>query len=289
MPKKLIVTKAAGEQEVFSESKLRTSMRESGAPRKLIDEIIYKIKHDARPGLSTSEIHRRALQSLKAHNRTYAARYNLKKGIMNLGPDGYPFEKYFAALLEHQGFAVSTNVIVQGNCITHEVDIIAEKHEENIHAIIEAKFHSHPGRKTGAKDALYTYARFLDIKAGWEAARSRGAKPRNAKLQCWLVTNTEMTIDAKKYCDCNGIKVIAWSHPNKTESLQGLVHHAGLYPITALTSLNDKQKKSLLRKGAVMCKDVVGNGKVIARAGVGQRQQKEVLAEAENLCGLDQE
>lgn len=285
MTTKLFVTKAIGDKESFSAAKLRRSMLDSGASAEVINDVIRKIKTHVKPGVSTAEIHRLAFRLLKSANRTYAARYNLKKAIMEIGPDGFPFEQYFANLLEHQGFKTQTNVIVNGSCITHEVDIFAEKHKENIHALIEMKFHGKPGRKTRSKDALYTYARLLDIQKNWEFKKSRGAKPKKATLQGWLVTNTEMTRNAINYCNCIGMKVIAWSYPEDGTSLQGMVHNEALYPITVLTSLNHKQKKDILNKNIVMCFDLLKNRSVLKSAGLKAGQIDRVLQEVNELCG----
>lgn len=285
MAKKLFVTKAVGKKESFSAAKLRRSMLDSGASAEVINGVIRKIKTHVKPGVSTAEIHRLAFRLLKSANRTYAARYNLKKAIMEIGPDGFPFEQYFANLLEHQGFKTQTNVIVDGHCITHEVDIFAEKYKENIHALIEMKFHGKPGRKTRSKDALYTYARLLDIQKNWEFKKSRGAKPKKATLQGWLVTNTEMTRNAINYCNCVGMKVIAWSYPEDGTSLQGMVHNEALYPITVLTSLNHKQKKDILNRNVVMCFNLLENKKVLQSVGLKSGQIDRVLQEVNELCG----
>ena len=283
---KLVVKKASQEQEPFSAVKLRRSMLDSGASEKVINDIIRKIRNHLVPGTSTAQIHRLASNMLKVADRTYAARYNLKKAIMQLGPDGFPFERYFGQLLVHFGYKVKTNVVVNGQYITHEVDVIAEKHQENIHAIIEAKFHSHPGRKTGSKDALYTYARFLDIQNEWENRKKKGAKPKKGKLQSWLVTNTEMSSNAIDYCNGVGIKVVAWSYPdNSDQSLQGMIHSTGLYPVTTLTSLNNQDKKSLIKQDVILCKNLLDNRQVLRRAKLSQRQIENVLSETDKLCG----
>lgn len=287
MTKKIFVTKAEGDKEPFSVPKLRKSMFDSGASKKVIDSVIKKIQSHVRPGVSTSQIHRLAFQSLKSANKTYAARYNLKKAIMRLGPDGFPFERYLAALLERQGYEVFTNVVVQGKCITHEVDVIAEDTKRNVHAIIEAKFHSRPGRKTGSKDALYTYGRFLDIKEGWKIKERKGAKPRGAKLESWLVTNTEMTYNAINYCNCVGIKPIAWSYPHSDKNIQGMIHNQCLYPITTLLTLNNSQKRILLDKNIILCSDLLKRREVLRKMGLKKGQVDQVILEVSNLCSVE--
>ena len=44
---------------------------------------------------------------------------------MELGPSGFPFEKLVGKILEQEGFETRVGVIVQGNCVQHEVDVIA--------------------------------------------------------------------------------------------------------------------------------------------------------------------
>jgi hypothetical protein len=85
---------------------------------------------------------------------------------MELGPSGFPFEKYVAEILKYQGYRVEVGVIVEGFCVKHEVDIIAEK--EAKHFMIECKFHNQPGTFCDVKIPLYINSRFLDIEKMWK-------------------------------------------------------------------------------------------------------------------------
>jgi len=51
----------------------------------------------------------------------------LKKAILQLGPTGYPFERFVGELLKYQGYEAKVGQIVQGNCVQHEVDVVAKK------------------------------------------------------------------------------------------------------------------------------------------------------------------
>jgi len=42
---------------------------------------------------------------------------------MNLGPTGYPFEKYIAKVLNTYNFTTKTNQVLNGKCVFHEVDV----------------------------------------------------------------------------------------------------------------------------------------------------------------------
>ncbi|OGY46501.1 MAG: hypothetical protein A2744_03580 [Candidatus Buchananbacteria bacterium RIFCSPHIGHO2_01_FULL_44_11] len=282
--KNIYITKAAGERELFSLDKLRHSLKKSGAKAQAIEGILNQIKKEVRPGMSTSTIYRLAFSLLKASGAHYAARYNLKRAIMALGPSGFPFEKYFAALLEKQGYQVQINQIFQGRCLSHEIDVVAEIPAENIHAIVECKFHVRPGAKTGSKDILYTHARFMDINNAWVAKRKIGAKPQSGELQSWLVTNTKVTSEVRKYGLCAGVKVTSWDYPAGS-SLQNFVEAEGLYPLTSLVTLNNDQKRYFLSQGVVLCKDLLNYQNQFKRLGLEGNKLIRLESEIQALCG----
>src|SRR5207247_2276596 len=100
-------------------------------------------------------------------------------------------------------------------------------------AAIEAKFHNSPGTRSEVHVALYTKARFDDIKI------------KNTITETWIVTNTKTTIDVNTYAQCVGMKIISWGYP-EGEGLRDLIEKAHLYPVTMLTSLNQNHKMTLL-------------------------------------------
>jgi len=235
------VIKAAGEVEPFSEEKVTSSLLRVGAERKLASEIVAQIKPRLYQNIPTFEIYSKVMSLLRERKKDLAEKYNLKKAIMDLGPTGYPFEKFIAGILKEVGHKVETNKIVLGKCVAHEVDIIAQNKERYM---IECKFHSIPGGRTDIKVALYTYARFLDI-----IERTKFDMP-------WLITNTKVTQEVKTYASCVGMRVTAWDYP-VGESLNEMIDESGLYPTTAITSLSEKRKRELLEKGIVFSRDFV--------------------------------
>jgi hypothetical protein len=101
---------------------------------------------------------------------------------MSLGPSGFPFEIYFAKILENYNYKTKVDNIIPGKIILHEVDIIAEKNKKKY--MIECKYHNEIGVHTKLHVAMYTYARFLDVK----------------KYDIpWLVTNTKCVDVALDY------------------------------------------------------------------------------------------
>jgi hypothetical protein len=121
--KEIIVTKASGEKVPFSVKKLQHSLERSGADDAIIDEVISELSHHLRDGISTKKIYKHAYNILRKISSSHAARYKLKQAIMELGPSGYPFEKFVGEILKFQGFTVKVGAIVEGHCVSHEVDM----------------------------------------------------------------------------------------------------------------------------------------------------------------------
>ena len=109
---------------------------------------------------------------------------------MGLGPTGFPFEKYIAEILKEYGYATKVGEVVKGYCVSHEVDVIAQKGKECF--MIECKYHNKRGRRLDVKVAMYIYARFLDIKRAQEKIKEH----KKHFHQAWLVTNTKCTREA---------------------------------------------------------------------------------------------
>jgi len=135
---KIFVTKASNESAEFSENKLRNSMKRAGATDEEVDKIVKQVYDKLYQGISTKNIYKIAFSLLRGSSKHVAAKYHLKGAIMELGPSGYPFEKFIGAILSHQGYNIKIGQIVKGQCVQHEIDVIAEKKDE--HIMIECKY-----------------------------------------------------------------------------------------------------------------------------------------------------
>lgn len=240
MPKTIHVLKASGEYEPFAEKRVLSSLRRAGASEQLASKILSQVKPQLYQGIPTQEIYQQVFQFLNQIRSPVASRYNLKSAIMQLGPSGYPFEKFIAGLLAQYGYQTKTNLILAGKCVTHEIDVAAEK--DNQKFMIECKFHNRPGVKTDIKVALYTYARLIDLSRHFD--------------QAWLITNTKTSSQVLGYAACAGLKITSWDYPPH-ESLRFLVDHSHLYPLTCLNSLSNSEKRILLEKGIVFYQDLL--------------------------------
>lgn len=273
----LEVTKASGEKVPFIEEKLRKSLLRSGAEEQQVQQILSEISFKLYSGIPTKKIYQLAFKMLKSGSKPFAARYRLKQGIMELGPSGFPFEKFIGEFLRYQGYQIKVGQIVKGKCVNHEIDVIAKK--DNLHFMIECKYHNLPGKVCNVKIPLYIQARFKDVEAMLLKIDGHEAKFH----QGWVVTNTRFTNDAIRYGTCAGLHLLGWDYP-KTENLKDQIDQMGLYPLTCLTTITTNEKQKLLDKNIVLCKEISENESLLLKIGITNSRIKTILEEASQLC-----
>ena len=271
------ITKASGEQQTYSRNKLCNSLKAAGAPKTLVNRVCRMVEKEIRPGMSTEEIARKTTKYLRKENPVLAAKYSLKQGIMELGPAGFLFEQYVAAILREYGYTAKTNKMMKGESgIFHEIDILAST--KDTHYVIEAKYHNRRGIKTDVKVAMYTFARLLDIE-------SYQKKREKEKHRAWLFTNTKFTKSAIQYAAYKSIKLTGWKYPKK-ESLEKLIEGKTLYPVTVLPSVNQYAKGRFALHNLYFAKDLVHfTSKHFQRMfGIRQKIAENIQKEAMALC-----
>lgn len=275
--KNIFIIKASGKSVPFSEQKLIQSLQRAGATDEIASAIANEVSHNIYEGMSTKNIYRIAFNLLKDRSGHLAARYHLKKAIMELGPSGYPFEKFIGEILKFMRYTVEVGKIVKGHCVNHEVDVIAQKDEK--HFMIECKYHNQQGVFSDVKVPLYIQARFKDIEQEWKEIPGHGTKFH----QAWVVTNTRFSSDAIQYGNCAGLKMLSWDYPRK-DSLKDLIDTMGLYPLTCLTTLTKPEKRSLLENKIVLCKELCSHPDLLKKIGMKQNRINTVLEEGNQLC-----
>ena len=95
----MMVTKSDGSLEPVDYNKVREALRRAGASRTLCDEVVESLQSKVYPNILSSKIYSLAFSELRDLRPGAAARFALKSALMKLGPDGYPFETFVAALL----------------------------------------------------------------------------------------------------------------------------------------------------------------------------------------------
>lgn len=242
------IVKASGEKEPFNKSKFCLSLKKAGAPGNIVDEVCSKIDEEMKPGMTTTQIFRKASQYLMKDDFIVAANYSLKRGIAALGPAGFNFEKFLAVVIGSLGYKVKLNQMMKGRCVTHEVDLSVEKGNE--HFLVEAKYHNGSGIKTHIDVAMYADARLQDIAFVEER---KEATRNNHKM--WLITNTEFTKTALKYGRCRNLKLTSWRNPAK-EGLKDIIIKNKLYPITVLPSVNKFAQEEFVKHDMMLARDL---------------------------------
>jgi len=273
--KDMLVTKADGTVEEFKPSKLRNSLKNSGAPKAEIEEIVTQIEAIAHDGIKTQDIYRHAFSLLRGAEASVTARYALRRALFGLGPTGFPFETFLARLYKRQGYDTRTGITMKGKCATHEIDLAAYKTD---HAFIaEAKFHARPGLKSDLQVAMYSYARLLDL-SDQKICNADVCGVKNLKL----ITNTKFTHAATKYADCVGVELLSWDYPKKG-NLYEMIDEYKLYPITVLQSLSVSQKQQLLAQNIVLCEDLVSNPSILNQLNLSASKMEALIFEARQL------
>jgi hypothetical protein len=273
----LNVVKADGQIVPFDIEKVRRSLRRARVDPDAIEMIADRVAGKIYDRIATSELYSIVFGELKTLQKGSAGKYNLKKAIFQMGPTGFPFEKLIGALFETEGFTTSTGQIVKGRCVSHEVDVVAEKGD--LHYDAECKFHSFQGKVCDVKHALYVHARFVDIGKELESRALNADRTHRG----WLVTNTRMTSEAIAYGTCVGLGLLSWDYPPE-KSLRERIDGSGLHPVTCLTTLSVKLKRQLLEKGIITCRDLIAGPQVLLEFGLSQPEIDEAIDEAYAIC-----
>lgn len=272
------IKKASGERVVFDPEKLRNSLFKAGASPEVIAQITKKITAKLTTATTTKSIYKQAYALLRQASQKLAGQYKLKTAMLEMGPSGYPFEHFVAKLLTHQGYQTEVGTHLKGSCLTHEVDIIAERPDEII--IGECKYHSRAGYKSDVKIPLYVHARFQDLSMGDEM------KDSGKKINCAIISNTRFTSDAEAYAQCYDIQLIAWDYPDKG-SLKQRIALSKHYPITCIHALTKKDKETLMHEGVVSCRQIFEEESILNR--FDQTKKNRVWSEIQAICQDEEE
>jgi hypothetical protein len=247
------ITKSSGAEEKFSPKKLQTSLQRSGLPNESCQKIARRVTQNLTPGMTTKEIYKKAFKLVQQESSLAAVHYSLKRAILELGPTGFEFEVFVSKYFQELGFDTSVDVIVQGEFVKHEIDVVAKASDSL--SFIECKFHNFVGRKNDIKVALYVKARWDDLKNGPEGKHL---------TDFYLVSNTIFSSDAIDYSKGTGLKLLGVNAPPEESFLEKIIHHK-LYPITSLKRLKKYVRDELLKNGVVICKELLQEKKFLLK------------------------
>ncbi len=270
--KKITVIKESGEKEDYNPSKVRDALRRAGLSSKAADEVIDRLEPKLYDGITTKKIYQTVYEFVDELKPEVSHRYNLKRALLEIGPAGYGFEDFTSKLLSLEGYRTEVRQIIQGKCVTHEIDVIAAKADDTY--LIECKFHNQAGLRCSIQTALYVYARYLDIAEGAKLGHCRKfTKP-------WLVTNTKFSDDVVKYADCMDIPLLGWRQP-LDNSLESRIDKTKCYPITVIPMNVDVRGRLLARKIITVFDIPESADKLVEIAGISLPRAKEIVERAE--------
>lgn len=270
------IIKADGTRELFDKEKLLRSLHKIGTEKIVAESIVRKIEDNLTEGDTTKEIYRQAFSLLKKHERPIALRYSLKRAIAELGPSGFPFEKFVSEMYKAQGYNTLTDQIAIGRCVPHEIDVVAYNDKELF--MMEAKFHTDFGSSSDLKVVLYVKARFEDLEKG---TYKYGGKERKMTKGI-LITNTKFSSTAIQYGECNNLNMIGWNYPQEN-NLHHMIMKYNLVPITVLTSITQSDKKMFLANDIVLSKQI-GDFGLLKSYGFDDLKAQAVIKEVYDLC-----
>jgi hypothetical protein len=271
------VVKYSGDTVDFNSNKLLKSLLKAGANPEQAQHIISTISAQLFDGMATKQIYKMAFALLKKNSNAHAARYNLREAIRMLGPAGFYFEKYIARLFESEGYKTKTNLVLQGKCVTHEIDVLIQKDSEM--GMVECKFHAGREVASDVKVPMYILSRFNDLKT-----KSHPFFDSKTPLtSCWIVTNNRFTTDAITFANCSGLQLLSWNYP-ENNCLKSKTDQNKLYPITCLTTLSLAEKEHLLQEDLLLVKDIFTHSSILNTIGLSSNRIQNVLKEARELC-----
>ena len=269
----------AGEIVEFEISKLENSLRNSGAGEQSLKRVLETILPKCFDGITTGELYRMAFEELKKISNSVAARYSLKKALLELGPAGFYFEQWIARVFQNIGYKTGTGQLIKGHSVTHEADVIAKKDEKTYW--VECKFRNAEDTKISVTTPMYVLSRINDI----SNIQYNLFGTKTEFTDGWLITNTYFTKDSIAFSEYYGLRLLSWDYP-KDKNIKSLVDQNALYPITCLTTLDGKQKQKLLEEKCVLAKELFNNQNLLNILELNEEKKSEVLKEARELMTI---
>lgn len=265
------VIKSSGEIERFSMAKFQKSLKRTGLQKKYCTQISKQVAAKVHPGIRTKDIYNETFRLIKQQSSLAAIHYSLKKAILELGPTGFIFELFVARYFESIGYTTYVGITLQGEFVTHEVDVVAMKN--NYQVYVECKFHNEVRTKNDIKTVLYVKARWDDLKNG----------PDGKYLRAFYVaSNTSFTQDAIAYAKGSGLNLLGLNAPEDESFLDKIKKHK-LYPITSLKKLKKRYCQDLIREKLILCSDLLNEKDILLKIGMNEEEIKSLYIDINKI------
>jgi hypothetical protein len=246
------VEDARGGVEEYEDAKIREAAVRAGFSEGQAHHIEERVRERAWDGITTKKLHSIVYEEMKKLDEPSAIRYRLRDAIAALNPEFHEFEKYIAQVLEMEGIEThwSPRPKPEGECIDHEIDVVAEV--DGTTYIVECKHHYHHHRYTGLDVPMRQWARLQDLRNGYE----KGVEHALDVDEAWVVVNTKLSRHAKEYAACKDVRMTAWKYP-EGEGLDAVVERHQAYPVTIL-DLPSHVRKELSKRNILTIQGLLG-------------------------------
>ena len=272
------VTKADGSKQPFDKQKIINTCLRLQATLEQAQSIADKIEARAYDGIPTKKILQMIFLYMKKYRPAIVYQIDLRQAIAMLRskPD---FEIFAAKLFEAMGYVVETNLIIQGRCVEHEIDVVARKEEEVI--LVEVKHHVNHHTYSGLDVFLQLNSTLEDLREGYEIGKN------NFRFtKAILICNTKVSEHAKRYALCKGLEFIAWKFPPE-KGLERIIEEYKLYPITFLKEIERNEAYKLADVDVVIVKQLLDDVEKISRkSGIGKNRILQLQKAAKIVLGI---
>jgi hypothetical protein len=263
------VTKADGMRQRFDKEKIVKTCIRMGVSPEDAEAIAQIIEKQSNEGITTKQILKAIFRETRKHKPQTKHVICLRESLSFLRP--HPdFERYIQLLLKEHGYAVTSNRLLHGRCVEHEVDAVIQKNGTTI--IVEVKHHANFHARTGLDESRIARAVLEDVNEGFQL----GLNDLQAD-GAMIVTNTKFSSHAKIYAACRNIRLIGWSYPLE-HGLQALIESKKLLPVTYLRNLRVSDRKQLLSAGFLLLRQLLKeNPKTLSKKTMVSRKTAESI------------
>ena len=275
----ILVTKADGTKQPFSKKKIVKTCLRMGANLSDSESIANQIEKKIYNGIPTKKILQMIFARIRKYKPIIKHQIDLRRALslINPAPD---FEQFIQLLLREHGYQVTSNQIISGKCVEHEIDAIARKDDKTY--IVEIKHHYKYHTPTSLDVSRISRAVFEDLTEGYEIGKN------NLKIDsAMIVCNTKLSQHAKRYANCRGIFHIGWSSPDNND-LQTMIEQKKMYPLTFLKELTINDRKKLVKNGMILVKQLAEKtpNEVRYQTGISKEKLESLIKYAKEIVSL---
>jgi len=276
----IYVTKADGSTQLYDRGRVLKTCLRMGVSREVADVVADKIEQKLYNGIKTRKILDHIFTLLNEYRPVISHLVNLRKALSLLNPMP-DFETYVRILLQEYGYTVTPNQIVQGKCVEHEIDGIAQK--EGITYCVEIKHHKNYHTRTDMDPVRISRAVFEDITEGYV----QGVNDVHID-RAMIVSNTKFSEQALQYADCRNIAHLGWNTP-VDQDLPTMIMEKNAYPVTYLKELTRPIRKKLLSANILLLQDLAESTphEIVEKTGIEKKPIEHLIEDAHTiLSGL---